>query len=66
MHDSRISDCVDTLCEQGCTSVRQAIRRLSSGQAPTEASRLSAAQRRELLRELRTIMAVYDKRDSDC
>ncbi len=66
MHDPDINRCVEQLCEQGCQSVRQAIRHLSAGEAPAATRRLSPEQRREVLRELRTIMSIYDQRESDC
>ncbi|HEB58920.1 MAG TPA: hypothetical protein ENJ01_06855 [Gammaproteobacteria bacterium] len=66
MHDPHINHCVEQLCKQGCNTVRKAIQHLSHGQAPDEVRRLSPAQQREVLRELRAIMAVYDRRERGC
>lgn len=58
----KVSQCVDALCKNGCEAVRASIRALEvEGSDPLTAN-LSAAERRAVLAELKSIMAVYDAR----
>ena len=51
---------LDVICALGCERVRAYIRALENEQTRLEYQSLAVRQRILLLRELRTIMAVYD------
>ena len=57
----RVSRTIDTLCAQGCNAVRDIIAALESGAAPGIIAELNDEERQAVLRELKTIMAVYDR-----
>ncbi len=59
MKHQRIDDCLESICNQGCRSVRSCIDALKEGREPVETAALSVEERRELLQELETIMDVY-------
>ena len=50
---------VETLCQTGCRRVRQAIETLEQGGELPETRDLTPDQRRALLAELKSVMAVY-------
>ncbi|GAB4300091.1 MAG: hypothetical protein Kow0096_19890 [Thiohalomonadaceae bacterium] len=56
-----ISQCVETLCELGCDSVRRTIAALEADEPVAQVAGLDAEQRRRVLAELKAIMAVYDR-----
>jgi len=51
---------LETLCAEGCHSVRCCISQLEQGQTLSAAATLTYDERQLLLNELKTIMAVYD------
>ena len=57
-----IAQCVEQLCQCGCTDVRNTIALLETNQAVAQTEGLSAEERRLVLEELKSIMAVYDRR----
>lgn len=62
MDHQRIANCVETLCQEGCNDVRQAIAQLEAGQSLPQLQGLSATEQQAVLAELKAIMAVYDRR----
>ena len=62
MNEDNISKAVDAICHQGCTSVASIIDALEKGKPIEQASHLSYNELIALLKELKTIMAVYEKR----
>ncbi|MCU0934917.1 MAG: hypothetical protein MUF66_02335 [Gammaproteobacteria bacterium] len=50
---------VEALCLKGCRSVLESIARLERGESLPEVAALGVAERTAVLRELRSIMAVY-------
>lgn len=61
---SRVEHCVERLCLKGCKAVWEDIAVLETGEALPETRQLSAEENRAVLRELKTIMSVYDKSGS--
>jgi hypothetical protein len=57
-----LQDCLDRICADGCQAVRACIRQLEKGETPVSTAALSVEERRLLLVELKSIMAVYDAR----
>lgn len=53
---------VERLCHQGCRRVRAVIQCLRRGGAVEGTAHLTGSERARLLRELESIMAVYDRR----
>lgn len=60
--DPRLSQYLDHLCNQGCTSVREAIEQMEAGNRLPELADLDHNEQQCLLQELKSIMAVYDAR----
>ncbi len=52
---------LERICTQGCQHVLHTIDALASHQAVPELDSLPETQRREILRELEAIMAVYQR-----
>ncbi|HEY0721857.1 MAG TPA: hypothetical protein VGE50_11460 [Gammaproteobacteria bacterium] len=61
MDKPHIAQCVELLCEQGCSEVRSTIARLEANQTVAQVSGFSAQERSQVLDELKSIMAVYDR-----
>lgn len=59
MRSEKIEQCVELLCQKGCGSVRQDILLLEQGVVLPELSALDDLARQAVLKELRSIMAVY-------
>ncbi|HHC72309.1 MAG TPA: hypothetical protein ENK54_05365 [Thiotrichales bacterium] len=59
--DGVIDACVEALCQAGCARVRQTIEALAAGAVVPGTEALNADQRRRVLEELESIMAVYDR-----
>lgn len=55
------SQLIESLCSQGCDSVRNTITALEKGEYSKQMSGLSPEEQHEILKELKEIMAVYDK-----
>ena len=60
MNHRLIEQCVEKLCNKGCRSVWADIDALEAGQALPETGGLSKTELREVVRELKQVMAVYD------
>lgn len=52
---------VDQLCEDGCKAVNRYINEIESGEYPEQMRALNRREREEVLAELHSIMAVYDR-----
>lgn len=61
MNDDNISKAVEAICHQGCTSVSSIIEMLEKGETVEQAVHLSCDELIALLKELKSIMAVYKK-----
>ena len=61
MMDKNICDIVESICEQGCQSVNKKITQLQNNETCDETSNLDASEKQIVLKELITIMQVYDK-----
>lgn len=59
MKFSTIQHAVEAICDKGCRQVRADILTLEQGRNPLETVDLGAPERAEVLRELKSIMAVY-------
>jgi hypothetical protein len=64
MNQQKIYDCVEALCQSGCDMVRATIGAMESGQVIAQTEGLAREEEHAVLRELKTIMAVYDQRAS--
>ena len=60
-NNSRVTECVEGLCQKGCTEVRSVIDALESEQRVCETNHLNEEERAAVLGELKAIMAVYDR-----
>lgn len=56
----KLQQCVESLCGDGCQAVNGYIEQLECGGSVPQTELLSYEDRQELLRELKSIMAVYD------
>lgn len=59
---NRIDECVETLCQKGCSQVWGDIDVLEKGGSLPETDGLSERERHRVLKELKTVMAVYKGR----
>ena len=59
MGNKQIDQCVEALCQKGCGAVREDIRLLEQGVILPELKSLDDLARQAVLKELRSIMAVY-------
>lgn len=55
-----VEKCVEKLCKKGCRSVWSDIDALESGQSLPETRGLSGPEVREVVRELKQVMSVYE------
>lgn len=62
MDQRKIDGCVELLSRQGCAEVRRIIAALEDGAGFAELAGLSGQEREAVLRELKSVMAVYDGR----
>lgn len=61
MDKSRITHCIEVLCQRGCKEVSLVILALERGETMAETQALDEAERQEVLHELKSIMAVYQE-----
>jgi len=61
-HHTRIDECVEKLCQKGCSQVWGDIDTLENGGSLPETEGLSAGERTHVLKELKHVMAVYEGR----
>ncbi len=59
MHQTKVADCIESLCQKGCEAVREDIAALEHGCGLPETCGLSAEQVKAVLLELKSIMDVY-------
>jgi len=59
---TRIDECIEKLCQKGCSEVWGDIDVLENGGSLPETQGLDASERRRVLAELKTVMAVYEGR----
>jgi hypothetical protein len=64
MRSRAVESCVEQLCRKGCKAVWKDIAMLEEGERLPETRKLSTAENRQVLRELKAIMAVYAKSGS--
>lgn len=57
----KINQRIEAVCQAGCKAVRASIATLESGHYETLTEDLSKEERMQILRELKTIMAIYDR-----
>jgi len=62
MDKPQIAQCVELLCQSGCREVRTTINRMETNQTVSQVDALDDDERRQVLEELKAIMAVYDRR----
>jgi len=56
----KIEECIETLCQQGCSMVYRRISALQQDEEFPEVADLSPAERQSVLAELVAIMDIYD------
>ncbi len=59
MDKQRIDDRVELLCQKGCKALWADIERMDNGELLPEVADLQPDERAEVLREIKSIMAVY-------
>ena len=60
---NKINKLIETICSEGCTSVNSVIKTLENGEdTHYHEEPLSAAERIQIIKELKEIMHVYNKR----
>lgn len=62
MDKPQITQCIEQLCQCGCTDVRNTIALLEANQTVSQVEGLNAEERRLVLAELKAIMSIYDRR----
>jgi hypothetical protein len=62
MLEPALQTVIDQLCENGCSAVNQYIKGIEQGDYPVLMRELDPQQCRLVLAELKSIMAVYDRR----
>ena len=60
-HSDDINRCIEALCQCGCDAVRATITAMEAGQAVAQTEGMNEVEKRQVLEELRAIMAVYDR-----
>lgn len=60
MNNLRVEHCIELLCNQGCQSVWHSIEVIESGEKLSAMDGLSGEECRQVLEELKSIMAVYN------
>lgn len=58
---SRVEQCVEAVCEQGCRKVLKLLDQLAEGERPDLVAGLSEEEVAEVAQELSDIMAVYEQ-----
>ena len=59
MNRGRIEESVERLCQKGCKALWSDIELMDRGKVPPELRELDERERAEVLREIKSIMAVY-------
>ncbi|MCK4743388.1 MAG: hypothetical protein KAT25_06185 [Sulfuriflexus sp.] len=61
MDSSKVNQCIEALCSNGCEAVRATISNLESGVELEQLHDLEKNEITTVLNELKSIMSVYDK-----
>ena len=61
MDQSRIAHCIEVLCQKGCKEVSLIILALERGEPMAEAQELNEDERQAVVKELKSIMSVYQE-----
>ena len=61
MDQSKIAHCIEVLCQKGCKEVSSVILALEQGEPMAEVQELSEGERQAVLKELKSIMSVYQE-----
>lgn len=64
MNHEKISQVLETICNQGCTVVNDVIDAMENGTHPDETADLSVQEKSALLDELKKIMSIYNRKNS--
>jgi transcription antitermination factor NusA-like protein len=56
----KLNQRIEAVCQAGCEAVRASIKTLESGHHEALTEDLSEQEREQILKELKTIMSVYD------
>lgn len=62
MNHDKVHKAVEDICHLGCTTVNEVIETLQQGEHVAEAEELDHQEREALLKELKTIMDVYERK----
>ena len=62
MTDIKMSKIVESICSEGCISVNNIIDALEQGDLIKQVDSLTASERIQLIKELKEIMSVYNKK----
>jgi hypothetical protein len=60
MYSNRVDESVELLCQKGCKALWNDIDKMEQGRILPELRELSARERAEVLKEIKSIMAVYE------
>jgi hypothetical protein len=60
MYSNRVDESVELLCQKGCKALWNDIDKMEQGKILPELRELSARERAEVLKEIKSIMAVYE------
>ena len=61
MLEPALQKIIEDLCNDGCKAVSQYIREIEAGNVPKQMAHLHSAEQHQILLELKSIMAVYDR-----
>jgi hypothetical protein len=61
MDQSKIAHCIEILCQKGCKEVSLVIRAMERGEPMAEVQELDEGERQAVLKELKSIMSVYQE-----
>jgi hypothetical protein len=62
MNQPPVEQCIESLCLKGCKEVLHLIGEIEQGRLPAEVAHLSETERQAVLKELKAIMAVYQRK----
>lgn len=61
MDQSKIAHCIEVLCQKGCKEVSLVILALERGETMAEVQELNEGERLAVVKELKSIMSVYQE-----
>lgn len=59
---NQISTIIESICQQGCSTVNSVIKALEMGETISNVQHLTAAERIQVIKELKEIMSVYERK----